>query len=159
MKIVGLYNVALNTPEGGYPPDLNCLYLISVTPAGVQERCGMNLTFEKLNMPPGPDGNCVDFIRAYNGSELREENALFPPLCGTTLPKTHAFITELDEVLIEFKSIHGGNPGQGIWGGYRRIKPGVAAQIINRGLPPNKQSVDYVSRLLSGGSSTKSYCT
>ena len=114
----------------------------------------MNVTLEKLNIPPGSDGSCVDYFRVFNGTELREENALFPPLCGDTVPTVPIFITELDKVLIEFKGTRGGSPGQGIWAGYHRIEPGKPGEILDRRSVPNEDSVDLVTSLSSESSST-----
>ena len=105
----------------------------------------MNFTIDKINIPVGPGGRCLDYVRMYKGALAQEDNAFFPPLCGDTLPSVPTFLTEHDEVLVEFKSVLGGNVGEGVWGGYERIKRDLVTEIINGGLPPNQESVDFLS--------------
>ena len=152
-NITGLYNAALQTPSEGYPAGWHCLYLLHVTPVGLRDRTGVNVTLDKINIPVGPDGKCFDYVRIYKGAVVQEDNAFFPPLCGDTLPSVSTFLTEHDEVLVEFKSVHGGNAGEGVWGRYERIDRSLAVDIINIGLPPNEESVDF---LLASSSSKMS---
>ena len=141
----GINRAVIQTPSEGYPAGLHCLYLLRVSPIGLPSRTGVNFTIDKINIPVGPGGKCFDYVRIYKGALAQEANAFFPPLCGDTLPSVSSFLTEHDEVLFEFKSVHGGNAGEGVWGGYEGIERDLVKEIINGGLPTNQESVDFFS--------------
>ncbi len=159
ISVMGMYNASLETEASGYSAGLHCLFVLDVTSVGLPERTSVNITLKRVNLPRAAGGSCSDFVRVYKGTHVDETKAVFPPLCGDSLPEVPIHLILTDTVLVEFKSTTGGGQGQGVWIYYKRIRSDVARVILDERLYPSENSFHQVSELLSGSEKTSSSWT